>query len=86
MATLFLRLSVIDLLLLLQHRNESVIPLTFLPTCLINSPSIGSTLITSAPWSPKIIVAVGPDTIAVKSTTLIPDKGPLFLIHHSLVT
>ena len=65
---------------LLQHKKELVIPFTDLPTLRINSPSVGSTLITSAPWSPRSIVAVGPDTIAVKSTTFIPFNGPLFFI------
>src|SRR5512146_2438002 len=42
----------------------------------MTSPDGGSTLMTSAPWSPRIIVAKGPDMFAVKSTTVIPASGP----------
>jgi hypothetical protein len=39
------------------------------------SPAIGSTLITSAPWSARNIVASGPETTLVRSSTLIPASG-----------
>src|SRR4029077_20859115 len=42
----------------------------------IISPSGGSILITSAPRSPRICVATGPSTAAVKSITRIPASGP----------
>ena len=53
---------------------------------LVLSPSIGSTLITSAPKSAKIIPQVGPITIWVNSTTRMPSYGsPLLLfMHHSI--
>src|SRR5271166_5180377 len=40
------------------------------------SPSGDSTLITSAPRSPRICVASGPSTTVVRSSTLIPASGP----------
>src|SRR5271163_3167785 len=40
------------------------------------SPSGASTLITSAPRSPRICVASGPKTTVVRSTILIPASGP----------
>src|SRR6516162_265510 len=40
------------------------------------SPSRDSTLITSAPRSPRVCVASGPRTTVVKSSTLIPASGP----------
>src|SRR6516162_2645848 len=40
------------------------------------SPSGDSTLITSAPRSPRICVASGPRTTVVRSSTLIPASGP----------
>ena len=36
----------------------------------------GSTLITSAPWSPRIIVAIGPEIICVTSIMRKPLSGP----------
>ena len=46
------------------------------PSGRIGSPSGGSTLITSAPMSPRICVATGPNTALVKSTTRMPASGP----------
>src|SRR5579883_2149769 len=40
------------------------------------SPSGGSTLMTSAPRSPRIWVASGPRTTLVRSTTVTPASGP----------
>src|SRR4051812_20370712 len=42
------------------------------------SPSTASILITSAPMSPRICVAHGPITTAVRSRTRTPASGPLF--------
>ena len=39
------------------------------------SPPIGSILITSAPKSASIMVVTAPETICVKSTTIVPAKG-----------
>src|SRR4029453_4946799 len=41
------------------------------------SPPGGLTLITSAPWSARNIVANGPDTTLVRSMTRTPDNGPV---------
>ena len=79
------RFSVRDLLLLFAHKKDVVIPFFDAPTFLVNSPVNGSTLITSAPWSPNIIVHTGPEIIAVKSITVIPDNGPLFFIFYSFL-
>ena len=43
----------------------------------VMSPPGGSTLITSAPWSARNIVANGPDTTLVRSMTRTPDNGPV---------
>src|SRR5215472_14321287 len=40
------------------------------------SPSGASILITSAPRSPRICVASGPNTTVVRSRTLMPERGP----------
>ena len=40
------------------------------------SPAGASTLITSAPWSARIMVVSGPETIVVRSTTRYPSSGP----------
>src|ERR1700686_5445697 len=42
----------------------------------VMSPPIGSILSTSAPWSARNIVANGPDTTPVKSSTRTPLSGP----------
>src|SRR6266446_4854800 len=42
----------------------------------VMSPPSGSILITSAPWSARNIVANGPETTLVRSSTLIPANGP----------
>src|SRR6185503_19255105 len=42
------------------------------------SPSTASTLMTSAPMSPRFCVAHGPITTAVRSRTRTPASGPLF--------
>ena len=46
--------------------------------CLTNSPETGSTFITSAPWSARIIAPTGPETMLVRSKTFTPFKGPIF--------
>ena len=46
------------------------------PVTRVSSPPIGSTLITSAPCSPRIWAANGPATTALSSSTLIPSSGP----------
>ena len=40
-----------------------------------------STLITSAPWSARIMVAHGPDSIEVRSTIRVPASGPIGTFH-----
>src|SRR5580698_161907 len=47
------------------------------PPARMMSPSGGSTLITSAPRSPKICVVSGPSTTAVRSITVTPASGPV---------
>src|SRR5713226_5913139 len=42
----------------------------------VMSPPIGSILSTSAPWSARNMVANGPDTTPVKSSTRTPLSGP----------
>src|SRR5580704_16985314 len=42
----------------------------------VMSPPIGSILRTSAPWSARNMVANGPDTTPVRSSTLTPLSGP----------
>src|SRR5882724_11761302 len=42
----------------------------------VMSPPIGSILSTSAPWSARNIVAYGPETTPVRSSTRTPFKGP----------
>src|SRR5258706_12029358 len=46
------------------------------PAARAMSPSGGSILITSAPRSPRIWVASGPSTTAVRSMTVTPASGP----------
>ena len=56
-------------LLRLLLRNEAENPLRRLLAALVWSPPSGfSTLMTSAPWSPRIMVAKGPEIIEVRST------------------
>ena len=42
----------------------------------VMSPPIGSTFSTSAPWSARSMVAMGPDTTPVRSNTRTPDSDP----------
>src|SRR6478609_12058583 len=51
---------------------------------LVLSPCGGSTLITSAPMSAMICVQYGPITIAVRSTTRTPLRGPWLTTDRSL--
>ena len=46
------------------------------PRLRTRSPPGGSTLMTSAPWSPSIIVATGPEIMLVRSRTRTPSSGP----------
>src|SRR5215210_2487210 len=71
-----LRLRTIERLLRLLLRKFAENPPRRLPPARVWSPSGGSTLITSAPWSPRIIVASGPDTFEVRSTMRYPCNGP----------
>src|SRR5215471_18645873 len=71
------RSRTIERLLRLLFRNDAVNPARRLPPARVASPPSGaSTLITSAPWSPRIIVASGPATFDVRSTTRYPCNGP----------
>src|SRR5215469_10665836 len=71
------RSSTTDRLLRLLFRNDAVNPARrLLPARVASPPSGASTLITSAPWSPRIIVASGPATFDVRSTTRYPCNGP----------
>ena len=66
----------------LNARNESISPWLWplrIPQKRIHSPPTFSILITSAPRSPSIWVAIGPCTSAVKSSTRTPASGPLTL-------
>src|SRR5215469_2013608 len=72
-----LRSRTIERLLRLLFRNDAVNPARRWPPARVASPPSGaSTLITSAPWSPRIIVASGPATFEVRSTTRYPWSGP----------
>src|SRR6267143_4377823 len=55
------------------------------PSGRTGSPPGISTLITSAPMSPRIWVATGPNTADVKSTTRMPECGPdmLYRLHRN---
>ena len=66
-------------LLRLKARKESVWPWVCpsrMPQCRLHSPSTRSILTTSAPRSPRICVASGPCTSAVKSSTRRWLRGP----------
>src|SRR3989304_7922564 len=49
------------------------------PVWRLGSPSGASTLITSAPMSPRICAATGPMMLMVRSTTRTPASGPVGL-------
>ena len=51
-------------------------PRRLAPARVESPPPGGSTLITSAPWSPRIIVPSGPATFEVRSTMRKPSSGP----------
>src|SRR5205807_4202566 len=71
------RSRVIERLLRLLLRNPAVNPPRRLAPERVESPMPGaSTLITSAPWSARIIVASGPETFEVRSTMRYPWSGP----------
>ena len=72
----FISTAILFLLRLNMGKKPAPEPIKFL----VLSPSIGSTLITSAPKSAKIIPQVGPITICVNSTTRIPSYGSPFLL------
>src|SRR5271166_3204420 len=71
------RSSTTERLLRLLFRKDAVKPARRLPPARVASPPSGaSTLITSAPWSPRIIVPSGPATFEVRSTMRYPCRGP----------
>ena len=73
-----LRSRVMERLLRLRLRNCAENPRCRLLSERVWSPCAGSsTLITSAPWSARIIVAHGPDSIEERSTTRMPAIGPI---------
>ena len=65
-----------DFLPRLELANELVTPPMSWPMRRTMSPAGGSTLMTSAPWSASIMVATGPEIMAVRSTIRIPASGP----------
>ncbi|CFW45500.1 Uncharacterised protein [Bordetella pertussis] len=72
-----LRSSMMLRLLRLVCRNMAPMPRCRAgPRSRMLSPSGGSILITSAPMSPRIWVATGPDSAAVMSSTRTPLNGP----------
>jgi hypothetical protein len=64
------------LLRLRLRKYEPMAGLRASPMWRVVSPSGASTLITSAPMSPRICVQDGPRTLLVRSTTLSPASGP----------
>src|ERR1700722_4085924 len=50
------------------------------PQVRVSSPCGGSTLITSAPWSPSICVQYGPPSTRERSTTLMPASAPVLVV------
>ena len=64
--------------LFLLRLNERKKPMPRPGSFLVLSPPGGSTLITSAPRSARIIPHVGPITMCVNSTTRIPSSGRPF--------
>src|ERR1700730_12881278 len=76
-AASFLRSSTIERLLRLVLRKMDPMPGFLYGQALrITSPSGDSTLITSAPKSPRICVEYGPITTEVRSRTRTPSSGP----------
>src|SRR5579871_3207372 len=73
-----LRSTAIERLLRLKARNfDDIAPERDGPPSRRNrSPSSGSSLTTSAPWSARVWVHTGPTTTAVRSSTLTPASGP----------
>ena len=72
------RSMVTERLLRLRLRNEAEKPLLAVAVgARVVACRGSSTLITSAPWSARIMVAHGPDSIEVRSTTRMPANGPM---------
>src|SRR5271163_3141121 len=71
------RFSATERLLRLITAKAGATPRFVPPIARVKSPiPRGSTLITSAPSSPRIIVAIGPERFCVRSTMRIPLNGP----------
>src|SRR5690242_19342489 len=71
------RFSATERLLRLITAKAGATPRLLPPIARVKSPIPGgSILITSAPWSPRIIVAIGPERFCVTSTIRIPLSGP----------
>src|SRR6185437_8761497 len=71
------RLSATERLLRLITAKAGATPRLVPPIARVKSPTPGgSILITSAPWSPRIIVAIGPERFCVRSTMRMPLNGP----------
>ena len=60
----------------LQDRKVADMPRWMTPYWRMMSPAGASILITSAPWSASIMVATGPETMVVRSSTRMPSSGP----------
>src|SRR5688500_10649954 len=81
MSSCFFKSRTMLRLLRLRLRNDAPMPgLRAGAAFLMTSPSGLSTLITSAPMSPRIWVAYGPMTTVVMSITRTPASGPLISV------
>ena len=75
------RSTAIDRLPRFRLAKYALMPPRPVPTVRMRSPATGSTLITSAPWSARTMVANGPDMLLVRSMTRVPASGvnPVFV-------
>src|SRR3954463_4008734 len=65
------------LLRLTPMKYEAASPWNGGPHVRVSSPCGGSTLMTSAPWSPSIWVQYGPPSTRERSITLMPARAPV---------
>ena len=83
----FLRsMTTLRLLRLLARKSAPIRSERRGPIERVISPSGGSTLMTSAPMSPRYCAVIGPSTTDVRSRTLTPSSGPCAVIGSSLVS
>src|SRR5690606_7764949 len=76
--------TMLRLLRLVARKSEPMLGLRFGPDCRVVSPCGVSTLMISAPISPRIWVAHGPIMTVVNSTTRMPSNVPAIFISCSL--